>query len=201
MSNGCKKAVPQQKLSASQRLCRAQSCGGAIRRNRRHRCLVASFGVLGLLVKPLNHCGRIESLELHKLHKHFLWEKEVSKAIIVPRHLSNLTKRNSRLHDLQPQNFVLFRFAGIFVQSKFGNQFPILPRISNAEPCMLVLPKPSKASLQGLLWSLKQKFCLDDFRIKGPQQKCCHPSVHVVLSSHLDRLPEASDLRATFLVK
>lgn len=90
---------------------------------------------------------------------------------------------------------------GIFVQSKFGNQFPMLPRISNAEPCMLVLPKPSKASLQGLLWSLKQKFCLDDFRIKGPQQKCFHPSVRVVLSSHLDRLPEASDLRATFLVQ
>lgn len=144
MSNGCKKAVPQQKLSASQRLCRAQSCGGAIRRNRRHRCLVASFGVLGLLVEPLNHCGRIESLELHKLHKHFLWEKEVSKAIIVPRHLINLTKRNSRLHDCQPQNFVLFRFAGIFVQSKFGNQFPMLPRISNAEPCMLVLQNPAK---------------------------------------------------------
>ena len=142
MSNECKKAVPQQKLSASQRLCRAQSCGGAIRRNRRHRCLVASFGVLGLLVEPLNHCGRIESLELHKLHKHFLWEKEVSKAIIVPRHLINLTKRNSRLHDCQPQNFVLFRFAGIFVQSKFGNQFPMLPRISNAEPCMLVLQNP-----------------------------------------------------------
>ncbi len=53
-SNGCKKAMPQQKVSqASQRLhCRAQSCRGAIRRNRRRRGLVASFGVPSLLVKP-----------------------------------------------------------------------------------------------------------------------------------------------------